>query len=86
MTATCAAPSDSYLDEVITDDQGGRMFVCSDTDFCAGRRAAGMKGRLWAPEPEGVAMTVMKRWSRPDEPLLKVDGTDQTLRPPHRLP
>ena len=24
----------SYLDEVITDDKGGRMFVCSDTDFC----------------------------------------------------
>jgi alpha-D-ribose 1-methylphosphonate 5-phosphate C-P lyase len=24
----------SYLDEVITDDQGGRMFVCSDTDYC----------------------------------------------------
>jgi alpha-D-ribose 1-methylphosphonate 5-phosphate C-P lyase len=28
----------SYLDEVITDDRGGRMFVCSDTDFCEGRR------------------------------------------------
>ncbi|MTH65548.1 alpha-D-ribose 1-methylphosphonate 5-phosphate C-P-lyase PhnJ [Paracoccus shanxieyensis] len=25
----------SYLDEVITDDAGGRMFVCSDTDYCA---------------------------------------------------
>jgi alpha-D-ribose 1-methylphosphonate 5-phosphate C-P lyase len=24
----------SYLDEVITDDKGGRMFVCSDTDYC----------------------------------------------------
>ncbi len=24
----------SYLDEVITDDAGGRMYVCSDTDFC----------------------------------------------------
>ena len=24
----------SFLDEVITDDKGGRMFVCSDTDFC----------------------------------------------------
>jgi alpha-D-ribose 1-methylphosphonate 5-phosphate C-P lyase len=23
-----------YLDEVITDDQGGAMFVCSDTDHC----------------------------------------------------
>jgi alpha-D-ribose 1-methylphosphonate 5-phosphate C-P lyase len=28
----------SYLDEVIMDDQGRRMFVCSDTDFCRSRR------------------------------------------------
>ncbi|NIZ10692.1 alpha-D-ribose 1-methylphosphonate 5-phosphate C-P-lyase PhnJ [Pseudooceanicola sp. HF7] len=40
----------SYLDEVITDDAGGRMFVCSDTDFCAGRRDAGHLGRLGATE------------------------------------
>jgi alpha-D-ribose 1-methylphosphonate 5-phosphate C-P lyase len=38
--ALCAA-TDSYLDEVIVDDAGGRMFVCSDTDHCTGRRAAG---------------------------------------------
>jgi alpha-D-ribose 1-methylphosphonate 5-phosphate C-P lyase len=30
----------SYLDEVVTDDRGGRMFVCSDTDYCGRRRAA----------------------------------------------
>ncbi|MBN8186086.1 alpha-D-ribose 1-methylphosphonate 5-phosphate C-P-lyase PhnJ [Salipiger thiooxidans] len=36
----------TYLDEVIVDDAGGRMFVCSDTDFCAGRRAEGHRGRL----------------------------------------
>jgi alpha-D-ribose 1-methylphosphonate 5-phosphate C-P lyase len=29
----------SYLDEVVTDNQGGRMFVCSDTDHCESRRA-----------------------------------------------
>ncbi len=29
----------SYLDEVVTDNQGGRMFVCSDTDHCASRQA-----------------------------------------------
>ena len=36
----CALCGDraSYLDEVITDDAGARMFVCSDTDHCAGRR------------------------------------------------
>jgi len=36
----CGA-SDSYLDEVITDDHGTRMFVCSDSDYCETRRAAG---------------------------------------------
>jgi len=30
---------DTYLDEVITDDRGGRVFVCSDTDHCAEHRA-----------------------------------------------
>ncbi|MDO5704587.1 MAG: alpha-D-ribose 1-methylphosphonate 5-phosphate C-P-lyase PhnJ [Paracoccus sp. (in: a-proteobacteria)] len=35
--AICGA-DDSYLDEVITDDQGGRMFVCSDTDYCTSRQ------------------------------------------------
>ncbi len=34
--AICGS-EESYLDEVITDDQGGRMFVCSDTDYCACR-------------------------------------------------
>ena len=39
-TATCAlcGAGESYLDEVVTDDRGTRMFVCSDTDFCGGRR------------------------------------------------
>ena len=31
---------DSYLDEVITDDRGGRMFVCSDSHYCADRRGS----------------------------------------------
>jgi alpha-D-ribose 1-methylphosphonate 5-phosphate C-P lyase len=48
----CGAP-ESYLDEVITDDQGGRMFVCSDTDFCQSRREAGHVGRL-APQPQSM--------------------------------
>jgi len=50
----CGA-SDSYLDEVITDDAGGRMFVCSDTDYCGSRRAAGHVGTLGQPvELEGA--------------------------------
>ncbi|MGO4855161.1 alpha-D-ribose 1-methylphosphonate 5-phosphate C-P-lyase PhnJ [Phaeovulum sp. W22_SRMD_FR3] len=37
--ALCGAGT-SYLDEVIVDDAGGRMFVCSDTDFCKDRQVA----------------------------------------------
>ncbi len=44
--AVCALCSDaeSYLDEIITDDQGARMHVCSDTDNCNRRRLAGYVG------------------------------------------
>ena len=45
---------DSYLDEVITDDAGGRMFVCSDTDYCRTRREAGHVGRLGVPQQEAA--------------------------------
>ncbi len=39
-SAACAlcGCAESFLDEIVTDDRGGRMFVCSDTDFCARRR------------------------------------------------
>lgn len=37
--ALCGA-TDSFLDEVITDDQGTRMHVCSDSDHCQARQAA----------------------------------------------
>lgn len=47
--ALCAAEG-VYLDEVVLDDRGGRMFVCSDTDHCEERRAAGHRGRLSAEE------------------------------------
>ncbi len=43
----CGA-EDSYLDEVILDDAGSRMFVCSDTDYCRSRSTAGHVGRLGA--------------------------------------
>jgi alpha-D-ribose 1-methylphosphonate 5-phosphate C-P lyase len=35
-----------YLDEVILDDSGGHMFVCSDTDHCEGRQADGHRGEM----------------------------------------
>jgi len=44
----CGA-TESYLDEVIVDDFGGRMFVCSDTDYCRTRREAGHVGTQAAP-------------------------------------
>ncbi len=34
----------TYLDEVIMDDAGTAMFVCSDTDYCRSRREAGHTG------------------------------------------
>jgi len=35
--ALCGA-ADVFMDEIVMDDKGGRMFVCSDTDFCERRR------------------------------------------------
>ena len=53
--ALCGA-EDSYLDEVIIDDEGGRMFVCSDTDYCRERREAGHVGAQGVPvETEDAA-------------------------------
>jgi alpha-D-ribose 1-methylphosphonate 5-phosphate C-P lyase len=34
----------SFLDEVITDDQGTRLLVCSDTEYCRSRQAAKAAG------------------------------------------
>jgi alpha-D-ribose 1-methylphosphonate 5-phosphate C-P lyase len=38
----------AFLDELIVDDKGGRLFVCSDTDFCERRRADGPAGEAGA--------------------------------------
>ena len=46
--ALCGS-TESFLDEIITDDKGGRMFVCSDTEHCGQRRDAGHHG-AGAPE------------------------------------
>lgn len=47
--ALCGA-EEVYLDEVILDDKGGRMFVCSDTDHCEDRREHGHVGEMLAPK------------------------------------
>ncbi len=36
----CGSTS-SFLDEVIIDDHGNRLFLCSDTDYCRGREGDG---------------------------------------------
>jgi alpha-D-ribose 1-methylphosphonate 5-phosphate C-P lyase len=41
--ALCGA-TDSFLDEVIMDDAGRRLHVCSDSDHCASRQQAGHRG------------------------------------------
>ncbi len=46
---------DAYLDEVIMDDAGTRMFVCSDTDYCRMRREAGHIGEMGVPLAEDAA-------------------------------
>jgi alpha-D-ribose 1-methylphosphonate 5-phosphate C-P lyase len=43
--ALCGA-EDSYLDEVVLDDAGNRMFVCSDSHHCGQRRAEGHVGPM----------------------------------------
>jgi len=51
--ALCGA-EDSFLDEVIVDDRGGRIYVCSDSDHCGERRAAGHVG----PQPDALGQPV----------------------------
>jgi len=52
--ALCGAEG-VYLDEVVLDDRGGRMMVCSDTDFCETRREAGHRGAMLGTAPAEIA-------------------------------
>ena len=45
--ALCGA-RDAYLDEVVLDDQGAKMYVCSDSHHCAEGREAGHAGPMAA--------------------------------------
>ena len=49
--ALCGAEG-VYLDEVVLDDHGGHMFVCSDTDHCETRGDDGHRGTLGADPME----------------------------------
>jgi alpha-D-ribose 1-methylphosphonate 5-phosphate C-P lyase len=52
--ALCGA-TDSYLDEVITDDKGGHMYVCSDSDYCGERRDQGHAGSGLPSAPNAIS-------------------------------
>ena len=51
--ALCGAEQ-VYLDEVILDDRGGHMFVCSDTDHCEDRRDHGHRGTMLGHDQEDI--------------------------------
>ncbi len=56
--ALCGA-ANSFLDEMIVDDAGSRLFVCSDSDFCSERRDAGHVGTQQAVHmPDALAQAV----------------------------
>ena len=52
--ALCGS-KESYLDEIITDDKGTRLYICSDTDYCQGRRDGGHKGMFSGVMPMALA-------------------------------
>jgi alpha-D-ribose 1-methylphosphonate 5-phosphate C-P lyase len=56
--ALCGAEG-VYLDEVLLDDRGRRMFVCSDTDHCDTRRAEGHVGEQ-PEEPAGADLEAVR--------------------------
>lgn len=51
----CGA-DDAYMDEVVLDDRGRRMFVCSDSWYCGRRRAEGHVGHM-ATDEDARALT-----------------------------
>ena len=53
--ALCAA-TESFLDEMIVDDAGRRLFVCSDSDYCNSRQQAGHVGSQQAVELPGPGL------------------------------
>lgn len=52
--ALCGA-NNTFLDEVILDDKGKRMFVCSDTDYCSERREKTADGNPRSTELGGTS-------------------------------
>ena len=55
--ALCGSDN-SYLDEIILDDKGSKMFVCSDTNHCNERVVKGHKGNQEEPVEEAQDSTM----------------------------
>jgi len=58
--ALCGS-QESFLDEIITDDRGTRLYACSDTDYCQQRRMEGQRG-----SSPGIPLLAAKRFQRKD--------------------
>ena len=58
--ALCGS-NQSFLDEMIVDDAGSRLFVCSDSDFCSERREAGHLGTQKAVQMHDALAPVAAR-------------------------
>ena len=52
-SCTLCGGDESYLDEVVTNDSGSRMWVCSDTSYCEERREAREAGSVSAQGAAG---------------------------------
>lgn len=57
---------DSYLDEVVTDDKGGRVYICSDTDYCRKHLADGIAAST--VPPTGSTLNILHEKSFEDQP------------------
>ena len=55
---------DSFLDEIIMDDRGTRMSVCSDTDHCSKRRAAAWAAAGSGDDTSGRSTAARRRGAR----------------------
>ena len=53
-SCTLCGSNSSFLDEVITDDAGTRMYVCSDSDYCQARQSDSADSADKANQAEAV--------------------------------
>ena len=69
--ALCGATA-VFLDEILVDDKGGRMFVCSDTDHCARRLGPGEAAVGMSEARPLLRVRGLTRWYGPQVGCLDV--------------